>query len=207
VQLTSYVRVGIRLDNGRLDLGVGHFGDRLHNYVVNVIQDKCAPGIPVAITGATGAFDVNIGPWQHADDIEEAAIDIRSKPLALPVGTHSFDLKVQAGDSSFPLTVDLRIEPLVIASPPAVDIDTSAALKAPMVVKLTSPGHAVVFDQPTTTYNRCKASLTTSDATTAAVSIEPIGNGINDFDIVQVNYRIPSADRTETVSIPVSLHG
>lgn len=205
VRLRAYVRVGIRLDVDRIELGEGNFGDRLQPAVVNVIEDRDASAIPVSVEGDVGALDIGIRKWKAYDELRECAIEIGTRPLTAPIGTENAVLRIRAGSHVFPLNLSYRVRPIVQASPAVINLQSAKSGAGLEHVRLLSSTQDIQFNQPTALYNKCSTSLKQIGNRSADLCISSTESGADDFDVVQVRYQLSSANRAETIEIPVVL--
>lgn len=190
VRVLAYVRVGIRLDIDRIDLGAGQYGQRLPSGLVNVLLDKQTAPVPVAVEGDRSQFEVRTYSWKTFDELQQYGIEVATRPLNESIGSHAETFRIKAGGRVFPLSVTYRVIPTVKANPTVLVLGNTQTDPTPKQVHLTAMGSDIQFGDVTSLYKKVSLSLRQIGAGDADLCVTAGKTGFADFDIVEVKYRI-----------------
>lgn len=203
VLLSGYVQIGLRADATVLNLGRVRVGESAAGEM-HLFRDTGRVTKPVTLAGQTQAVTADVGAWLPQLEAEQAKIRIQISSVTDDVGLHHRDVKLEAGDSVFPVRLDYEVVPVVEYSPAEVAI--SAVSPRERNVRLSWAGHRVVFEGAEAHGGKCQATFGKVGETECSLLIQPKSEDIprdGDFDMIRVSYRLADTGRREVTTIPV----
>ena len=201
----AYVKIGVRPEMNRIDLGTGDVGSALHG-TVRIFRDlKTSVGL-LRPKAPIDGWTVSVGPWTAYADAEACVVEINVDALQDNPGRFVQQIELTDGTSvHIPLEAVIEVLPPLRCVPPVIRVAHAKATTA--TIRFSAANWRVISVE--SVYGRCITSIISQNADHCEIQIATVEPPKDDdvMDVIWVKYAslAPVGAKTTTFTIPVLL--